>query len=194
MERYKDQDIILWDKLKNGDVNALGEIYDLYIDVLFSYGIQISQDKHYVMDCIHDLFLDLYKYKKKLASTNNVKYYLLRSLKNKILKKGKIIYLSNDVFSEKVESQNYSKSFEDEITSTEFLNERALKLSVAMEHLSKKQKRGLFLRFTEERPYEEIAEVMNVSVQTSRTIIYRAIKVLRKHLTLLIILCQNIFF
>ena len=148
------------------------------------------------MDCIHDLFLDLYKYRKKLASTTNVKYYLLRSLKNKILKeeKGKLIYLSDETFYKKNDKQNYSESFENNMIEKEFLDERLVKLSNAITFLSKKQRQGLFLRFTEEREYENIAQIMNVSVQTSRTIIYRAIKVLRKHLTMFIIFYQNIFF
>lgn len=196
MERDKDQNIILWGKLKDGDIDALGQLYDLFIDDLFSYGIQFSHDKSYIMDCIHDLFLNLYKYRKKLAYTSNVKYYLLRSLKNEILKnqKGKIIHLSNEAFQKQSDAQNYSISFEEDITNAEFLDESAFKLSRAMGFLSRKQKQCLFLRFNEERQYEEIAIIMNVSVQTSRTIIYRAIKVLRKHLTILVIFCQIYFY
>jgi len=196
LERLKNQEAVLWCKLKDGDIVALGDLYELFIDDLFTYGIQFSRDKHYVMDCIHDLFLDLYKYKKNLASTNNVKYYLLRSLKNKILKiqKGKYIPLSDSAFLKKSDNQNYSISFEEEIIKEEFLDEKKLKLSVAIGFLSKNQKQGLFLRFTENRDYGEIAQIMNVSVQSSRTTIYRAIRTLRKHLTILIVFCQNIFF
>ena len=88
MEKTK-PDNLLWTKLKSGDINAIGDIYELFIDDLFTYGIQLSDDKDFVMDCIHDLFLDLYKYKKNLSMTDNIKYYLLRSLKNKIFKKRK---------------------------------------------------------------------------------------------------------
>ena len=61
MERLKNREVVLWCKLKKGDIGAFGDLYELFIDDLFTYGIQFSQDKHYVMDCIHDLFLDLYK-------------------------------------------------------------------------------------------------------------------------------------
>ena len=196
MERLKNQEAVLWCKLKDGDIVALGDLYELFIDDLFNYGIQFSQDKHYIMDCIHDLFLDLYKYKKNLASTNNVKYYLLRSLKNKILKiqKGKFIPLLDKAFFKKNDDQNYSISFEEEIIKEEFLDERKLKLSEAIGFLSKNQKQGLFLRFTEDRNYEEIAQIMNISVQSSRTTIYRAIRTLRKHFTILIFFVKTCFF
>jgi RNA polymerase sigma-70 factor (ECF subfamily) len=84
------------------------------------------------------------------------------------------------VLNEEVHSNNYLNSIEDEIIETEFINERNYKLSTAINSLSKKQRKGLFLRFTEERDYEAVAQIMNVSVQTSRTLVYRAIKALRK--------------
>lgn len=184
MNQNKDKDLILWDNLKDGDVNALGDLYDMYVDDLFHYGLQFSDDRGRIMDCIHDLFLNLYKYRKKLANTDNIKYYLLRCLKNQILKhpKNKIIFLDDDL------SFNVqTASFEDKIIINEFYNEQVIKLSNAINLLSKTQKKGLFLRYTQEYTYEEIANIMKVSVQTSRTIVYRAIKVLRKNLTLLII-------
>lgn len=192
MKQIKDKDLILWAKLKDGHVDALGDLYDLFIDDMFSYGKQFSNDKNHIMDCIHDLFLNLYKYRKKIASTNNVKYYLLRSLKNQILKKSKNKFSPLPfTLNENLFRLNHLSSTEDKIIANEYRNERTYKLSCAMNSLSKKQKQSLNLRFTEGKHYEEIAEIMNVTVQTSRTIIYRAIKVLRKNLTIFII---SIFF
>jgi RNA polymerase sigma factor (sigma-70 family) len=70
-------------------------------------------------------------------------------------------------------------SAEEEIIVNEIKDERIYKLSQYINLLSKKQRQGLFLRFNEEMDYEDIAKIMNVSVQTSRTTIYRAIKALR---------------
>lgn len=190
MQPTQSSDIVLWQKLKDGNVEALGLLYDFFIDDLIFYGSQFTQDKQKIMDSIHDLFLNLFKYRKKLASTDNVKYYLLRSLKNQILKdpKSNIFFIPNSIVPDNIDSQNATLSYEDELIESEFFDERALQLSDAMSFLSKKQKQCIFLRFTEDRQYEEIAEIMNVSVQTSRTIIYRAIKVLRSNLTPLSIL------
>ena len=195
MNNSNNNEDALWESLRSGDLDALGSLYDLYIDNLFSYGIQVSSDKAFVMDCIHDLFLDLYKYRKKLSTTNNVKYYLLRSLKNKILrnKKSKVIYLPDISLHKKNINQNYSESFEDSVIRKEFQEEKELKLSNAISFLSKKQKQGLYLRFNEGKSYEDIAKIMSVSIQTSRTIVYRAIKELRKHLTLLVLIYKYFF-
>lgn len=183
MKSNKDTDRVLWAQLQAGNVDALGGLYDMYIDELFSYGMQFCADKTKVMDNIHDVYLNLYKYRKNLANTDQVKYYLFRSLKNQIISSSKRTLL-NQTFSlnEDLHSGQYSNSIEDQIMATEFNNERTYKLSKAINSLSKKQQKGLFLRFTEEREYDEIAQIMNVSIQTSRTIIYRAIKTLRKNM------------
>ena len=182
MELYKkSKSLVLWTKLKDGEVHAMGDLYDIYVDELFAYGMQFSKDKSHVMDAIHDLFLNLYKYRKTLALTDNVSFYLFRSLKNNILKveirnRSFIPFLHNQ------EEKSGDSSIEDHICAEEFENQKTYKLAKAITKLSKKQRKALFLRFTEERSYEDVAVIMNVSVQTSRTIIYRAIKSLRKQL------------
>ena len=190
-------DFQFWGDIKKGDTTALGNLYDMYIDSLFSYGIQHSQNKEYVMDCIHDLFLELYKYRGKLADTDNVKYYLFASLKRKINKKyrQKIITISNeDMLFDKSIQKRYTASIESEIIENEQVVERNLKLASAMAKLTKKQKKGLFLRFNQGQPYEEIAEIMGVSIDSARTTIYRALMVLRKHSLSIVLLSQFIFF
>lgn len=195
MKLNKDTDLILWAQLKDGDIDALGGLYDLFIDELFSYGVQFCADKTVVMDSIHDVFLNLYKYRKNLANTDQVKYYLFRSLKNQIISslKGELLDQAF-MFNDDVYINKYSNSIEEEIIETEFNNEQTYKLSKAINSLSKKQRKGLFLRFTEECDYEEIAQIMNVSVQTSRTLVYRAIKTLRKNMLVGVFCILKTFF
>ena len=182
MDQYKKSKThILWIELKEGNVHAMGDLYDIYVDELFAYGMQFSKDKSHVMDAIHDLFLNLYKYRKTLAVTDNVAFYLFRALKNNILK----IEHRNRSFSSFLHNQEEKSgdaSIEDRMCAEEFENEREYRLAKAITTLTKKQRKALFLRFTEQRSYEDVASRMNVSVQTSRTLIYRAIKTLRKQL------------
>ncbi len=186
LDNRKKLDTHLWGELKDGNITALGEIYDRYIDILFSYGMQLTNNKDHVMDCIQDLFIDLYKYKSKLAKTDNVKYYLFKSLKRKIYKKvnSKLVFIKDGDLSNVtvINKGNYSKSFEENVIASEYASERSIKLAEALNTLTERQKKALFLRFNEDRPYEEIAKLLNVSVQTSRTTIYRAIKALRMRL------------
>jgi RNA polymerase sigma factor (sigma-70 family) len=189
LDQRNNRTLSLWRKLKEGDVQAMGDLYDLYADELFAYGLQFSSDKGLVMDAIHDVFLNIYKYRKTIAETDNVTFYLFGCLKNNILKKatkGRSLV----AFSQDDQVKHDEPSMEERICAQEFENERAYKLAKAITRLSKKQRKALSLRFTEEHSYEDIAVIMNVSVQTSRTIIYRAIKTLRRQLCL----CVSVFF
>lgn len=177
-------DAIIWKKLITGDKLALGELYDRYVNILFSYGMYHSKDRSYIMDCIHDLFVDLYKYRKTLSMTDNVKYYLFKSLKRKINKKynkkNATISLDDFQFETDTIQKKHTNSCEKAIINKENTSEINAKLAEALKTLTKKQRKIIFLRFNQERTYEEISEIMGISVQTARTSIYRAIKALKK--------------
>ncbi|MBP1838605.1 RNA polymerase sigma factor [Formosa algae] len=184
MHSEEKSDAVIWKQLKEGNKLALGELYDRYVNILFSYGMYHSKDRGYVMDCIHDLFVDLFKYRNNLSKTDNVKYYLFKSLKRKINKKynKKNASVSLDEFDYEIDAmtKKHSDSCEKDIITEEHISERNKKLRDAMKTLSDKQRKVLALRFEEEKTYEEISEMIGVSVQSARTSIYRAIKALRK--------------
>lgn len=175
---------ILWNELKRGSTIALGKLYDLFIDELFLYGCKISSEENIVQDCIHDVFVDLYKYRKKLSDNPNVKFYLLRSLKNKILKSPEFqksgyqkIYTANsEALSSEVES------VEELFINEEIFKEKSQRVLQALNLLPKRQKQGILLKFVHNKNYQEIAEIMQVNIDTSRTIVYRGLKTLRKNL------------
>ncbi len=194
LENQNKDELALWNEIRNGNVVALGTVYDIYIDVLFSYGIQFSEDRNHVMDCIHDLFLDLYKYQSKLAETDNIKYYLLTSLKRKINRrhKSKLTYFTNETPLQN-NQRNRIPSPEEELIALESELLKSRRLLKATEFLTQRQQKGLSLRFYEKRSYEEIAEIMNTSVETSRTIIYRAIKSLRKNIVMPLLILVSYF-
>ncbi|AUP80688.1 RNA polymerase sigma factor [Flavivirga eckloniae] len=176
-------DSIIWAKIKQGDTGALGELYDRYVDDLFLYGLKQTKEKDYIEDCIHDLFLDLYKYKAKLADTDNVKYYLLKSLKRKIIKKynKKVVPIqSDDSLSILQSSTNSIESEESKIINSESILKQSMMLEGALKELTEKQRKSVILRIVEDMPYEEIAQIMGISVPSVRTNIYRALKLLRK--------------
>lgn len=194
MRVLKKEDLLLWNKLRGGCTTALGNLYDLYIDELFSYGVKIHQNREYVKDCIHDVFLDLYKYHSNLAQTENVKYYLLLSLKRKIVKNIQLnkVHLPETGAHHTYNQELYTESIEEELIQEEEFAERNSELSNAINLLSKTQQQSLHLRFNENKSYEEIAKTMSITVQSSRTTIYRGIKSLRKKLTLLLIILAGV--
>lgn len=62
----------------------LANIYTEYVDVLFTYGTNLGFDKEIVKDSIHDIFVKIALDNTILSSVDNIKFYLLKSLKNKL--------------------------------------------------------------------------------------------------------------
>lgn len=169
----------LWRQFIEGSDQAFYLLYDRYADKLYIYGIHFSNDKNFIKDCIHDLFLDLYKYRIKLSETNNVQFYLFRSLRRIIYKKRVRVlqFIRNE--------RNYTAkempvfSHEDYLIATETKAEEYKALNAAMKKLTDRQREGLSLKFEHDHTYSEISEIMGISVESARSIIYLALKQLR---------------
>lgn len=180
MIKEGNKEFLLWEKLKNGDEQDFSRFYDNYVDFLFGMGMAYSNDRDLIKDSIHDLFVELHKYRRKLSSNVNVKGYIVKSLKRKIhsnqKKAGKLI-LKETI----LDSDHPNLIQESFIHSNE--NVLMSKLLASIDKLPGRQKEALVLKYQNELSYPEIAEIMNVSVESARTLIYRTIKTLRKKLS-----------
>ena len=180
MEKDLNEDYYLWKSFKEGSDDSFSKIYDQYVDVLYRFGMHFSNDKDFIKDCIHDLFLDLFKYRNKLSMTDSIRFYLVRSLRRKIHHaKIKIIPLN---YNKNIIPLNDKQvlAFEDSIIATETEAENTQKLKKAMKKLTDRQREGLALKFEHNLSYPEIAEILDMTVESARTSIYRALKILRK--------------
>ncbi|MCG6191332.1 sigma-70 family RNA polymerase sigma factor [Maribellus maritimus] len=178
----KGKDSYLWERFRKGDDKAFYSLYDLFFDSLYSYGLHFTRDKDLVKDCIHDLFLDLYKYRERLSETDNIHFYLFRSLRRLIYKdQVKKVSLLSD---EQILLQNDISvmTFEDDLIASEIEDENHKILTEVMKELSDRQREGLSLKFEQNFSYREIAGILGISVESARTSIYRALKELRKAL------------
>jgi RNA polymerase sigma factor (sigma-70 family) len=162
-----------------GDEGAFKSLYTHYADPLFSFGLRYTPDQDIVKDAIHDLFIDLHKYRRSLARDVNVKGYLFASLKRKIssaLKKQnkEAEYENSDL------SFHISYSKEDSIIDDESQAELVRRLQNELNALPDRQREVLYLRYNAELEYEEIAVLMSITVATCRTLVHRAVKQLRE--------------
>jgi RNA polymerase sigma factor (sigma-70 family) len=177
----KKSDIDLWSRLKKGDLRAYHELYDRYINVLFTFGMQYTNDESLVQDAIHDIFVNLHRYRTTITLDVIVKSYLFKSLQNDIFKKLKS--------QKKIESLDIvsdgaykTDSAEEELIFNETKLNKHASLALALSSLTKKQRYALHLRFSEDLSYEEISYELNISPQSCKTLVYRSLKELRSKL------------
>ena len=167
-------DIALWGLLIKGDQKALEILYQRYYSLLLNYGLRCSTDKELVKDCIQDLFISLYQ-----NTHINVTKALRNNLTYKLATNKEADSLDDSVFhiplNEDLFEQLFPKNDHD--------LQLARRLLVAISQLSPNQKTVLYLRYVQELSYKEIADVMDMNIQSSMNLSSRALTKLRTLVT-----------
>lgn len=171
-------DQVLWAALKEGNEHALGGIFDKYVYVLYHYGIKINNDDALVEDCIQDIFLELWQRRASLSNTSSVKYYLFTCLRRRILRK-LCQYRPMTTLAEEDLAPTFS--YETQLLEQQTSEENQEKLKQVLELLSEKQRKVIFLKFYDKLSYEEIADIMSLSVKAVYDLVYHSIKAMKKH-------------
>lgn len=178
-------DELLWETFKQGDKAAFSEIYQTHVDALYRYGMNFIRDSFLVKENIQDLFVNLWSRRESLGETNNIRFYLLRSLRRKIATHYKsdqkwssfmtddLAPLSNEIIAQSLEQFQYSSESELDL---------AKKLMLALDKLPVRQKEALYYIYYENLSYEEVAALMNVNIKTIYNLSWRGIETLRRTL------------
>ena len=174
------EEVKLWMQFLKGNQGALSKIYLANINNLYAFGCKFSVDRSLIKDCIQELFITLLQNHTNLNPTDNVKAYLFTSLKRKIVRET----VRSSRFEQVMERGDYrfevgfekldTQAFENDIYSKKTLAVRS-----AVEALTSRQKEALYLRFYFGLSHKEIAEVLHVEEQSSRSLISRAVKKIR---------------
>ena len=175
---FLNDDHVIWEAFKAGDKSALSSIYSKHFRSMFQYGIRFKEDPEFVKDCIQDVFFKLIKAGKRLNSTDNIRFYLFKALKNTIykqLEKEKKVQLTNNT------DIKFKTLFllEEEVLAKETLTRQEKALADALSHLSSRQREIIYLRYECEMEYDQICSIMKLKNDSARKLVFRAIKTLR---------------
>ncbi|MDF9798982.1 RNA polymerase sigma factor (sigma-70 family) [Catalinimonas alkaloidigena] len=172
-------DAYLWKRLKRGDREAVGVIFDRYILLLYSYGHKFTSNREVVEDCIQELFAEIWEKRTRLSDTNAIKFYLFKGLRRRILRC--IKQAQHWEINEGAE-HHITFSQEDKIISQQLREEQIRQLNDALHSLTRRQKEALYLKFYNRFTYDEIAEMMTLNKRTVYNLISQAISNLQKEL------------
>lgn len=184
----------LWLAFKAGDRKAFAQMLDRYYPPLLRYGYKLHPDKEFVKDAVHDLFVDIWNKRDRLADVNSIIGYLFQSLRNNMFKESKKSgwMISSETISEQ---ELYDPGLHIEASmiesENEYLNHR--KLQVCIERLTKRQQEIIYLRFTQELTFEQIAETMNINYRSAVNLVHEALKAIRKSWIVLLIWAFSTF-
>ena len=162
-----------------GNDHAFATLYDLYVPILFNYGIRLTENQELLKDCIHDVFVKVYKKRDEQFSDQrsacgtalpirNFASYLVISLKNRLLDEFRRQTFSSDTEIEAYEYRRAADDVEDDYLTMEQRLLQSARVAGLMRFLTRRQRQAITLYYLEERKYEEICGIMQMNYQIGR--------------------------
>lgn len=156
----------LWDYCLSGDLHSFESLYKKYYNALFSYSFILYKNSDLAKDCIQNIFLKLIQNHSKLPKVHSVKSYLFKMIRNNIIDSKRKL--------------NRELSLEDiSIEHLDVYPSGVSKLDLdvlgkAYKSLNNRQREVIYLFYFKELKHSEIAVVLNLTVQSSKNLLYLA--------------------
>ena len=174
---YSDEELV--QEIKANNVFAFDQLYKKYCKKVYKFGYSILKTVEDSENLVQDVFLSLWENRNKVEKNSSIKSYIFT-----------ITY--NSAISIIRKRANESKYIE-YLQSLQELNEESVNLEMEYEELKNRinkivqalpprQKEIYLLHYIEGLKYSEIAERLNISVNTIENHISRALKTIREKL------------
>jgi RNA polymerase sigma factor (sigma-70 family) len=178
---HNDSDENLWKELRNNNKEALSVIYYRFFNLLLQKGLQISGERELVKDCIHDLFLEIWKNKLNLSIPLSVKAYLISCIQRKIIRQLKKLR-SQQIKMDMLPNEHVASKEDQLIMEQHLLNQQCVVIQ-AINSLTIRQQEAIKLKFYANHSYEEISGLMKISTDSIYNLVSKAIDNLQMELT-----------
>ena len=174
----EDESKIKWGQFLAGDNDAYCWIYKTYIQMLFRYGHRFTLDKELIKDSIQEVFTGLYKKREQLVIPDNIKVYLLVSMKNSLVN---ALYREDRYTSFDSESVSFTLGLtvEEQYVDNEHLSNQQKKIQEILTILTPRQKEIIYYRYIQELSFNEICILLDMNYQSAQNLIQRSLKNLK---------------
>ena len=167
-------------RLKKGDEKAFRELVDGHGQMIFNTCYSFLKNRDDADDIAQDVFVEAFRSIHKFRSEANIRTWLYRIAINKSLnfQKRQSRHSFTDDFTKikdnSLKEEDASKYAED--------TERRKVINEAIQSLSKNQRIAFTLHKMNDKSYQEISEIMSVSVSSVESLLHRAKKNLQHKL------------
>lgn len=157
-------------------------MYEWYAADLYRYGYNLVRDKPLIEDVLHELFIHLYHSRGNLSHTDNIRFYLYRAFRNRLLnaleRKKRWAHVG---FSEEM-ADFVIDTRESEWVEEQADQEKKRLMFRELNNLPKRQKEILYLVYLKGLSYQEAADIMEITIKTVYNSLQVALNTLKKHL------------
>ncbi|MEQ7799475.1 RNA polymerase sigma-70 factor [Pedobacter sp. ASV1-7] len=178
--QFNDEELA--DLLKNGDHKAYTVIFDRFYGLLFIHAYKMLGNEDEAKDVVQELFEILWSRRYNISFEQSLSSYLYASIRNRII---------NLISHKKVEDKYIASlsDFMDRDTELADYHVRELEMKKIIEQeiaaLPKKMKEIFKMSRREYLSYKQIAVELNISEQTVRTHVKKALRILKPKLNII---------
>ncbi|MCX8095485.1 MAG: RNA polymerase sigma factor [Caldisericia bacterium] len=164
-----DKEII--ERVKRGEKEMFGVLIDRYSDRIYSYFLKLIQDKDEAMSLTQETFYKVFKGIKNFDTNKDFFPYLIKIARNE-----GINFLNKY---KKIEKVDYNDTLDYEKKESFDLK---IILDEGIKKLPKEDREIILLFYMENLSYEEISNILNISIDNVKVKLHRAKEKLRKFL------------
>ncbi len=170
-------------QLKAGKEEGVRALFDQYYTPLCLYALKFIDDFEKAEDIVQEVFIHFWEHRPYNYSISNIKAYLFTAVRNNSLNYlRKIKQYKHELLDEQFEL------LEDNIDNYSELDKKKVQLYAELDLLPP-QSKAIFERIIfEGMKYKEVANELNVSVNTVKTLFSRTLKRLRSSVEIIILL------
>jgi RNA polymerase sigma-70 factor (family 1) len=170
-----------WDKIRQGDSTAFSYIFQKYYHALYQFTGRFVKDTQIAENIVQDVFVKLWMNRENCLITSSLKSYLYAATRNtalNFLKSEKRQLSREDLMNDRPDT---AANPEEQIIENEMIE----KVHKAIEKLPEKCRYIYLMKRYDDLKYHEIAEILNISINTVKTQMKRAFKSLLTNLAYL---------
>ena len=164
--------------VQEGDMQFIA-LYKFYYQDLYAYGVSLGFNTEDVKDAIQEVYLKLYFNERLCIDEKKIKFYLLRSVRNQLIDWERTKKDTSSI-EEEERSFKLSVSVEESFIIADVYLLLKKRVNRILDLLTDHQREIVYLHFIEEMPYEEIAVMLDMKIQTVRGQVFKAMEKLRK--------------
>lgn len=171
-------DQALLDALIQGETSAFEKIYKSYFALLRNYSVSIVGDSDAAYEIVQNIFVALWEHRKRLNRESSLRNYLLRSTHNNSLR-----YLKTRALHKRHHEQMKLETAGEEqenVMDREEVADPESQLTNMLNELPARSKQVVIMSHLENKKRSQIAEFLGISTRTVETILYQAMKKLRR--------------
>ena len=163
-------------RARNGDEDTFLELFQKYEEEIYRTAFIYVKNQNDALDAVQETAYRSFKSIKDLREPKFFKTWLIRiaiSCSLDILRKRKKVILLNPEFEEYISDDSEDAN---DVTILE------MTIQDLIEGLNENEKSVIILRFYQDLTIREVSETLNIPLGTTKTVLYRALKKLRKNL------------